>query len=717
MPQWVFNIATLLELTLTGSELKGSIPAVAEGVLCKLQKIDLSFNNLTGNIRELAVGLSGCNNSSLEELDLSANKFNGPLPDSLGLHRYLRVLRLSDNSLWGPIPSSLGNLSRLVELNLSFNKMNGTIPESIGQLSKLTTLGLYSNSWEGLVTENHLRNLKQLENLDLSSYRASSLKFRFTHGWVPVFNLSSIKIKNCQLGPEFPKWLKNQKKLSSMTLSGAAISDTMPDWLWEMSQQLWTVDLSENQIVGKLPRFLDFGSQAIVNLASNRLEGSFPLWSNVNQLSLKNNLLSGPVPANVDRRMSALKYLDVSSNSLIGDLPSSVSRLKNLVYLDLSSNALSGDIYAGWTVMPKLKILDLSKNNFSGHIPCQMCSLLPSLEWLKLSTNSISGELPSCSLNCTRLYTLDLGKNRLHGIIPQWTEESLNSLSELILRSNSFSGRIPEQLCNSLNLHVLDLANNDLFGSIPRCLGNMAGMKSSEPYYELPPEFRSFYSGSIELNMKGRSMEYNELIPLVNMIDLSINNLSGEIPPEISNLSTLKALILSNNQLTGSIPSNISGLKQLETLDLSFNRLSGQIPPSMSSMTFLNSLNLSYNNLDGEIPTGNQFPTFNPSSFEGNPGLCGLPLSQGCSTPTGQDVQDHEGEDKGNEEGDHGEVWFYVSIALGFLVGFWSVCGTLVIKKSWRQAYFRFNDKMKDKLYLVVQLNTARLRRKLENRT
>ncbi|XP_056165268.1 receptor-like protein EIX1 [Syzygium oleosum] len=95
MPQWVFNITTLLELTLTGSELKGSIPAVAEGVLCKLRKMDLSFNNSTGNIRELDVGLSGCKNISLEELDLSANKFKGLLPDSLGLHRYLKVLQLS----------------------------------------------------------------------------------------------------------------------------------------------------------------------------------------------------------------------------------------------------------------------------------------------------------------------------------------------------------------------------------------------------------------------------------------------------------------------------------------------------------------------------------------------------------------------------------------------------------------------------------------------
>ncbi|KAK3443309.1 hypothetical protein EUGRSUZ_B03474 [Eucalyptus grandis] len=707
MPRWIFNITTLLELTLIGSELKGSIPAVAEGALCGLRKIELFLNNLTGNIKEVAVGLSRCNNSSLETLDLSCNNFNGPLPDSLGLHKYLRVLRLSVNSIWGPIPSSLGNLSRLVELDLSVNYMNGTIPESIGQLSKLTTLALAWNSWEGIVTESHLRNLKELESLSLSSYRGSSLKFRYTRGWVPDFNLSSIEIKNCQLGPDFPKWLKNQKKLSSMTLSGAAISGTVPDWLWELSRQLGILDLSQNRIVGKLPRFLDFGFEATVNLASNRLEGSFPFWLNVRDLSLKNNLVSGPIPANVDHHMSGLDYLDVAYNLLTGDLPSSVSKLKNLVYLDLSNNALSGDIYAG--------------DNFSGHIPCQMCSLLPSLEWLKLSTNNISGKLPSCSLNCTGLSTLDLGKNRLHGLIPRWTEESLNKLSELILQSNSFSGRIPEQLCNSLNLHVLDLANNNLFGSIPKCFGNMSGMKllgmefSDTPTFLTNSEVHIYYSGSLELNMKGRPMEYFELIPLVKMIDLSRNKLSGEIPPEISNLSALKTLNLSNNKLMGSIPGKISRLKQLETLDLSFNRLSGQIPPGMSSMTFLNSLNLSYNNLDGEIPRGNQFTTFNPSSFEGNPGLCGFPLSRNCSTPTGLDAQDQDNEDKGNEEDDHGELWFYTSIVLGFLVGFWSVCGTLVIKSSWRQAYFRFADKMKDNLYLAVQLKTAWLRRNWEN--
>ena len=51
----------------------------------------------------------------------------------------------------------------------------------------------------------------------------------------------------------------------------------------------------------------------------------------------------------------------------------------------------------------------------------------------------------------------------------------------------------------------------------------------------------------------------------------------------------------------------------------------------------------------------------------------------------------------GNNEGSE-ELWFYVSIALGSIVGFWGVCGTLVVKKSWRHAYFHFVDQMKDRL-------------------
>jgi len=65
-------------------------------------------------------------------------------------------------------------------------------------------------------------------------------------------------------------------------------------------------------------------------------------------------------------------------------------------------------------------------------------------------------------------------------------------------------------------------------------------------------------------------------------------------------------------------------------LDLSVNHLSGEIPQQLASLTFLEFLNLSYNYLQGCIPQGPQFSTFQNNSYEGNVGLHGYPISDGC---------------------------------------------------------------------------------------
>ena len=51
---------------------------------------------------------------------------------------------------------------------------------------------------------------------------------------------------------------------------------------------------------------------------------------------------------------------------------------------------------------------------------------------------------------------------------------------------------------------------------------------------------------------------------------------------------------------------------------------------------------------------------------------------------------------------------------LGFIVGFWIVFGSLMIKKSWRHAYFPFVDEKKDRLFVTIKVNMARLQRKIE---
>ncbi|XP_058076449.1 receptor-like protein EIX2 [Magnolia sinica] len=184
-------------------------------------------------------------------------------------------------------------------------------------------------------------------------------------------------------------------------------------------------------------------------------------------------------------------------------------------------------------------------------------------------------------------------------------------------------------------------------------------------------------------------------------MDLSSNNLSGEIPEGITSLLGLLVLNLSGNHLTGKIPDKIGNLENLESLDFSKNQLSGTILLSMINLTFLSYLNLSYNNLWGRILFGNQFHTFNdPSIYVGNNGLCGPPLSDKCvSNDPSQGPMPVSGVVE--KEKEYEMLWFYSAIAPGFAVAFSAFGGALLLKKSWRIAYYRFFDKIIDGLFLT----------------
>lgn len=81
-----------------------------------------------------------------------------------------------------------------------------------------------------------------------------------------------------------------------------------------------------------------------------------------------------------------------------------------------------------------------------------------------------------------------------------------------------------------------------------------------------------------------------------------LTNITGPIPPSISNLIHLISLRLSNLNLTGPVPDSLSKLKNLRVLTLSFNSLSGSIPSSLALMPEIDILELDRNNLTGPIP-------------------------------------------------------------------------------------------------------------------
>ena len=133
----------------------------------------------------------------------------------------------------------------------------------------------------------------------------------------------------------------------------------------------------------------------------------------------------------------------------------------------------------------------------------------------------------------------------------------------------------------------LSLEGNRLSGQIPPELGNLSRMATLKLY-------ENRLSGPIPPQLGN----LNYLVTL----NLTQNQLSGQIPPELGSLSYLEILALTQNQLSGQIPPELGYLSYLETLHLSQTRLSGEIPPEIGNLPYLRTLALSQNQLSGGIP-------------------------------------------------------------------------------------------------------------------
>ncbi|CAK9322375.1 unnamed protein product [Citrullus colocynthis] len=696
LPSSMGNMSSLAYFDLFKNNIEGGIPS-SIGSLCNLTFFRLSGNNLNGTLPESLEGTENCNPAlplfNLEHLDLSNNKLVGGLPKWLGQLQNIIELSLGYNSLQGPI-IAFRSLKNLSSLGLQANELNGTLPESIGQLSELSVLDVSNNQLIGTISEAHFSNLSKLKILHLSS---NSLRLNVSTNWVPPFQVRNLDMGSCYLGPLFPLWLNSQNEVQYLDFSNASMSGPIPSWFWKISPHLSLLNVSHNQLEGQLPNPLKVAPFADVDFSSNLLEGPIPLTSfEIASLELSNNTFSGPIPKNIGNVMPNLVFLSLADNQITGEIPDTVGEMQILQVINLSGNNLTGKIPSTIGNCSLLKAIDFENNYLVGPVPDSLGQLYQ-LQTLHLNENILTGKLPPSFQNLSSLETLNLGENGLRGSIPPWIGTSFPNLRILSLRSNEFSGAIPA-LLNLGSLQVLDLADNKLNGSISIGYRNFKAMvqpQMTDRYLFYGKYTTIYYKENYVLNTKGTLLRYTKTLFLVISIDLSGNELYGDFPQDITELAGLIALNLSRNHISGQIPENISNLIELSSLDLSNNRLSGPIPPSLTKLTSLSYLNLSNNNLSGKIPVGSQFQTFNASSFGGNPGLCGDPLSVVC--------QDTESSDGGGDEDEHkNEVidnWFYLSLGVGFATGILVPFCIFAAKRSWSTAYFRLLDKVVGKVF------------------
>ncbi|KAF7825513.1 receptor-like protein 7 [Senna tora] len=213
---------------------------------------------------------------------------------------------------------------------------------------------------------------------------------------------------------------------------------------------------------------------------------------------------------------------------------------------------------------------------------------------------------------------LDLSEKLIYGGFGNSsTLFSLHYLQNLNLAFNNFGSVIPSGIKNLKNLTCLNLSNAGFVEQIPMeisQLTRLAILDISTYYYlgvqtlklENPnlvklvqnlAEVRELYLDGTNISLEGKEWcrALSTSLPHLQVLSMSMCNLSGPIDSSLENLQNLSIIRLHLNNLSAPVPEFFAYFSNLTTLDLGSCGLIGTFPKEIFQVQSLSSLDLSFN--------------------------------------------------------------------------------------------------------------------------